>query len=77
MLETSFQESFPPFPGSTPGASNLVPRAFPSNNGWGPFFEGKALGTRLGSEVSMPVKLNLSWDILFAFRKLLLHSFLQ
>ena len=29
---------------------NLVPRAFPSKNGWGrphPFFEGKALGTRL------------------------------
>ena len=31
------------------GAHNLVPRAFPSKNGWAahPFFEGKALGTRL------------------------------
>ena len=26
---------------------NLVPRAFPLKNGWGPFFKGKALGTRL------------------------------
>ena len=28
--------------------TNLVPRAFPSKNGWPhPFFKGKALGTRL------------------------------
>ena len=33
---------------------NLVPRAFPSKNRWGPqpFFEGKALGTRLIEDVS-------------------------
>ena len=27
--------------------NNLVPRAFPLKNGWGPFFKGKTLGTRL------------------------------
>ena len=31
---------------------NLVPRAFPSKNGWGPYFEGKALGMRLGGSLS-------------------------